>query len=226
MSTPTEHDRTLRGFLTKPAILDRCRKDHLIERPEGQLVESTPGLKGWSYDMRLGTEVFLSSEDKVRTLGEFEAFFIQPGDFALLTTEEHLHIPLDLVAFITLRFHVALRGLINISGFHVDPGFNGRIVFSVYNAGPNPVALRRGDPIFMVVFTNLDGRAEDRTDVTFKDIEHLKAEWIAAAKGPTVNLVKLNRRVDRLQSYVNTIIAIGIAVVAGIIVAFVLGVRP
>ncbi len=140
-----------------------------------------------------------------------EAFFIQPGDFALLTTDERVHIPRDLVAFITLRFRIALKGLINVSGFHVDPGYYAPIFFSVYNAGPNPVAVRQGDRIFMIVFANLDTEVPQpnpRLNAEFKDPQQLKAEWIAAAKGPTVNLLKLNREVERLRAQVEILIGV------------------
>ena len=46
-----------------------------------------------------------------------------------------------------------LSGLINISGFHVDPGFEGRLKFSVYNAGTADVLLRYKDPIFILFIT-------------------------------------------------------------------------
>jgi dCTP deaminase len=46
--------------------------------------------------------------------------------------------------------------LINVSGFHVDPGFRGRLIFSVYNAGPVPVHLRQGQPMFLLWLASLD----------------------------------------------------------------------
>ena len=229
MSAPTESAGPQKGFLTKAAIIDRCLKDRLIElaKDESPFGEQTPGLKSWSYDMRLGREVFLSSDKKVRNLGDREALFIQPGDFALLTTHERLNIPPDLAAFITLRFRIALKGLINVSGFHVDPGYQNVLFFSVYNAGPNPVVIRQGDRIFMVVFSHLDGAVEanSRSDAEFGKDDHLKADWIAAAKGPSVNLVKLNREVERLKYLVDLLIGVLVTVAGTIVVAMVLGVK-
>ena len=210
------------GFLTRDSILENCRgpkpliefepedgnRTTLMKAGDGKYPD---GLESWSYDMRLGHEVFLSSEKKVRNLENNEAFFIQAGDFALLTTHEKVHIPLDLVAFITLRFRLALKGLINVSGFHVDPGYHAPIFFSVYNAGPNPVAVRQGDRIFMIVFAHLDGEVPDldpREKAEFNNPQRLKSEWIAAAKGPTVNLLKLNREVERLRAQVEILIGV------------------
>lgn len=47
---------------------------------------------------------------------------IEPGEFALMLTDELIHVPEDLVGFISVRFGYKRRGLVNISGFHVDPG--------------------------------------------------------------------------------------------------------
>ena len=38
--------------------------------------------------------------------------------------------------------------MVNVSGFHVDPDFNGKLLFSVYNAGPATITLKRGQNYF------------------------------------------------------------------------------
>ena len=60
---------------------------------------------------------------------------IPPGQFALLLTEETVKVPDQAIAFISMKAKWKFRGLVNVSGFHVDPGFEGRLKFSVYNAG-------------------------------------------------------------------------------------------
>ena len=47
---------------------------------------------------------------------------------AMLITEEQVNVPLDAMAFISMKAGKKLGGLINISGFHVDPGFNPSVV--------------------------------------------------------------------------------------------------
>ncbi len=46
-------------------------------------------------------------------------------------------------------------GLINVSGFHVDPGFKGKLLFSVYNAGTGPISMEKGEPYFLIWFAEL-----------------------------------------------------------------------
>ena len=177
----------------------------------------------WSYDLRLGDEAYLSSEKLLTKLGgRQDSLVIQPGEFALLVTFERLNVPLDHVAFISLRFRYALKGLVNISGFHVDPGYSGKIVFSVFNAGPNPVVMRYKDKVFMVVFACLDEKVDRRPESEFSDITRLKADWISAVKGPAVSLTKLNKRVERLTQIVNVLIGVMGSVLAAAIGLFLL----
>lgn len=190
---------------------------------EGSLIKC---YENWSYNLRLGPEVYLSSEKLLTKLsGKQDSIVIQPGEFALLTTLETLNIPLDHVAFISLRFRYALKGLINISGFHVDPGFQGKLVFSVYNAGPNPVVMRYQDEVFMIIFAHLDKAVKAREHPEFDKIDRLKSEWISAVKGPAVSLTKLNRQVERLSTRVNVLITILVAVLATAIGLILLGVH-
>src|SRR5208337_5222667 len=90
------------------------------------------------------------------SLAEGQSFTVPPGQFAFLLTEERVTIPPNAIAFISVRAGVKFRGLVNVSGFHVDPGYHGRLVFSVFNAGPAPVHLQRGDDCFLIWYADLD----------------------------------------------------------------------
>jgi dCTP deaminase len=192
------------GYLVRKS-LERLIADGLIS----QETFSTECLGPWTYDLRLGKEVYISSDKTLTKLQDGDSIVIEPGEFALLMTWERLNVPQSHVAFISLRFSHALKGLVNISGFHVDPGFRGHIVFSVYNAGPRPVVLRSGEKVFMLVVADLDGKAEGRPSAaTFQDLTQLKSEWIAAVKGPPVSLVALNTRLERLTWRVNSLLTL------------------
>ncbi|MCI4365066.1 MAG: hypothetical protein L3K10_03265 [Thermoplasmata archaeon] len=181
----------------------------------------TQYVDSWFCDLHMGGQAYLSSSKHLSRLDWKQDFEISPGDFGLLITEERVNIPPDLAAFISLRFQIALRGLVNISGRHVDPGYKGRLVFSVYNAGVRPVVLRRGDPIFMITFAKLDHVVPDRHDPRFVGIDSIKAEWMEYVKGPPVSLVKLHKQVDRLEIYLWALMSglggLSIAVAAGLI---------
>src|SRR5690554_6172564 len=86
-----------------------------------------------AYTLRVGNEIYVSPDRKVsdptrhakKRLAPGEAFTIPPGQFGFLTTAEKISIPNDALAFISIKARLKFGGLINISGFHVDPGYRG-----------------------------------------------------------------------------------------------------
>lgn len=118
--------------------------------------------------MRVGSEYFVTPTDdssdanshSLKILPDGESFAIPPGQFAYVITHETVKIPTDVLAFISIRTTVKWKGLINVSGFHVDPGYQGRLTFAVYNAGPASIHLRSGDAVFLIWFANLDAKTD------------------------------------------------------------------
>src|SRR5579872_6014574 len=87
-------------------------------------------LRGMTYDLRIGREAFLNSHKLPFRLDDQtkpDMVVIEPGDFAILITYEYVHVPSHLMGFISVRMKYKSQGLVNISGFHVDPSFYGRI---------------------------------------------------------------------------------------------------
>jgi len=116
-----------------------------------------------AYRLAIGAEEFVSNSNPegaliqtITKLAPTDAFTIPSGQFAFLLTEESIAVPSTAIAFISIRANLKFRGLINVSGFHVDPGYSGHLVFSVYNAGPSTIHLRRGDQQFLVWYADLD----------------------------------------------------------------------
>jgi len=153
--------------------------------------------RGWLYDLRLGEEYYITTDDAPRKLSESEPYLIiKPGDFALLTTHEYVKIPDEYMAFISIRFSYKQKGLINISGFHVDPGFEGIIIFSVYNAGPSEIVLKYLEPVFMIFFSELSDRGCDKPREPQVGIP---LHMVAAIRGRSVSLTTQASRIDRLE---------------------------
>lgn len=135
-----------------------------------------------AYTLHVGPEVFITpdhyeskpSQNTKRTLGEKEAFNIPSGQFAFLLTEEIVNITDKCIAFISMKASTKFKGLVNVSGFHVDPGYKGRLVFSVFNAGPMPIKLQRGMPLFLMWLADLDRqttKAKNHPPITELDIK-------------------------------------------------------
>jgi dCTP deaminase len=121
-----------------------------------------------AYTLTIGDEVYISpsqqlttaNEQTIRKLDLNEAFVIPPGQFAFLLTHETVTIPDDAIGFISMKARIKFRGLINVSGFHVDPGYRGQLIFAVYNAGPVPVHLQNREPCFLVWYADLSGKSQ------------------------------------------------------------------
>jgi len=114
-------------------------------------------VKHGAYELSLGNEASVTSDRKGKKLKleDLEQLIIPPGQFGLLLTKEVVAIPSDVIGFISIRFSIKCRGLINVSGFHVDPGFKGCLKFAVYNAGSQNIVLTQGDPVFLIWFSDL-----------------------------------------------------------------------
>lgn len=124
------------------------------ENKEWGLGNKEDRYQGSSIELSLGEEAFISSGKKLIKLNKKDNHIkISPGDFAILITEEYVKIPKDCMGFISIKNRYKIYGLINISGFHVDPGFEGKLKFSVYNAGTADVLLKYKDPIFILFMT-------------------------------------------------------------------------
>lgn len=180
--------------------LIRDESKHVITpQPDEATIQNR--VKDAAYELSLGGEAFRTdSKDKKREfLKDKEEFRINPGQFALLLTKERVHVPKEYIAFISIKAKIKLRGLINVSGFHVDPGFSGHLVFSVYNAGTTPISIQKGEPCFLIWFSRLE--LTEKEDLTYKG-EHQGQDTIpsryidALAAGelasPNVLLEKIN----------------------------------
>ncbi|MDE0694570.1 MAG: hypothetical protein OXH76_01900 [Boseongicola sp.] len=123
-----------------------------------------------AYTLHVGDEIYVSPDREVASpgrhskqkLGKGEAFAIPPGQFAFLTTTEEVSVPDDAIAFISIKARMKFGGLVNISGFHVDPGYVGKLIFSVLNAGPKPLHLTQGQKLFLIWYADLDRKAKSR----------------------------------------------------------------
>jgi dCTP deaminase len=176
-----------------------------------------------SYDLRLGDEVYISGEDYPRKLSYDWPFVSIPrGQFALLITREYITMPDNYMGLISIRLGKKLQGLMNVSGFHVDPGFDGKLVFSVFNAGPADVQLRYEDPTFMIFFYKLSKQAKSYEGERDKQ-EHLPLPVVTSLKGTSASLSDVDQRVQKLETTGKVYWALLIALVGALIALFVKG---
>jgi|SRR5262249_29081883 len=95
-------------------------------------------------------------EQKKTFLADKEALLIPAGQFAYLLSKEEINVPNNAMAFISMRTSMKFQGLINVSGFHVDPGYKGKLIYAVYNASPSPIQICENDDVFKIWFCDID----------------------------------------------------------------------
>lgn len=155
-------------------------------------------LQQCSYDLRLGEEVYVVGDKAPRRLSRRDPYLrLPPGQFALLTCHEKLDLPGNLVAFMSLRNCYKMQGLVNISGFHVDPTFKGRLHYAVQNVGPSDIRLKFEERTFTIFFADVGkGIGEERKNAPLDGIELSEVQQLG---GATVTLAKLKKEVDQVR---------------------------
>jgi dCTP deaminase len=180
-------------------------------------------LKYGRYSLRLSREVLVTPDGTtaVPPPGEGSHAKIPPGQFAILFTLESVKVPHDAIGFISVRTSEKWKGLVNISGFHVDPGFIGHLKFTVYNAGNNCICLDYESECFLLWFCSLDRTTTSTWDVNNK----FQKALITAADHEQMldrrhSPAMLHNRIKRLEDNVNLIISVGAVVVFPLLIAF------
>jgi dCTP deaminase len=176
-----------------------------------------------AYTLHLGSEIFVTShrpdleryEQGKKMLRLGESVYIPAGQFVFLMVREYLSIPIDVMAFTSLRSRIKYRGLVNVSGFHVDPGFRGCFLYAVYNGGPLPITLAEGDPLFLIWFAELDCKTSQKNRLDRDPQTTIDSGTIQQVSGQVLSLQELTRRMEDLdRSYYN------IKAVAGVTITF------
>ncbi|WP_419552876.1 dCTP deaminase [Candidatus Poriferisodalis sp.] len=206
------------GFWSSETMRARFVSERLITPFDPKRIENC------AYALCMGPQALLTGEDKIRyELSEGEEFIIPPGQFAQLLTEEVVRVPADALGLISMKSKIKTLGLVNVSGFHVDPGFKGRLRFSVYNAGPTPVRISRGTRTFLIWFAALDTPTQDlyngeggRPAFTDEDAMAMQGD-VATPQALVKRVVALEKTIGVWNKFLWVLVA---AVVAGLISIF------
>ncbi len=167
------------------------------------------------YNLRLGNEAFVtdSKPNKKEFLDNKNPHVnIEPGQFALLITLEKVKIPEYYIGFISVRFQLKKRGLINVSGFHVDPGYEGKLIFSVYNAGPTMIRLEKAKPYFSMWLSEL--KSPSIYNGSFDKQDNIGIAYLDALNGNLPYTGTMLKKLSRLENRVKMIIWVGLIIIS------------
>lgn len=183
------------SFWSSERLLQKQRLENLIDPFEPQRV------KQGAYELSLGSEAFISTElqGTKQKLEPNEQLVIPPGQFGLLLTKEIVDVPNYALGFISIRFSIKMRGLVNVSGFHVDPGFKGRLKFAVYNAGSQNIVLAQSEPVFIIWFSDLSGPTPDSYNGKHDHQDEITSEDVMQLQGEVASPAELKKQLDETR---------------------------
>jgi dCTP deaminase len=174
-------------------------------------------------ELSLGREAFVtSSMHRLKTrLHKGQQIEIPPGQFAALLTKEKVSIPDNTLAFISMKASIKFRGLVNVSGFHVDPGFRGNLVFAVYNAGAESVVISYGQRLFPIWFADLEGpndeRADDPKPYRKKPQDMIRDDIVMNMLGEVASPAELKRDLDALRRSFSQMRGVAAAIITALL---------
>lgn len=135
------------------------------------------------YKKDYGTEI--TKEVRVKN---GEQFIMQPGDFVLAVTLEHVRLPADLMGRLEGRSSLGRIGIVVHSTASVfDPGWDGKCVLELGNLGRMAVALTPGMRICAMTFEELISPAQ----VPYVNKKHAK---YIGQDGPSESKLDVERR--------------------------------
>jgi dCTP deaminase len=155
-------------------------------------------IKHGRYHLSVGPESYITVDDVKKEIDLNGQISIESGQFAIILTEETVNIPKNAIGFISIRAGIKFKGLVNVSGFHVDPGYSGRLKFAVYNAGPRNIILSRGQSAFLIWFCDMDDDT-DPYDGEHKDQRHITADDVFNLQGQIASPNALKKEIDALK---------------------------
>jgi dCTP deaminase len=115
-----------------------------------------------SYDLRLGNLFKHKGNEtitngKAPTIKEIKLpYTIKPKEFVLGKSIEKLKMPIHLIGIAAPKSRTFRSGLDVVTSI-VDPGYEGELIFGIYNIGSNNIELTNGMPIVKLLFLELKG---------------------------------------------------------------------
>lgn len=138
------------AILSDKEINDYVQDGYLISKG----TFSSSSLEASSYDIRVGKKGIIGGTGNEIDLisGYLE---LQPGSYAGIVSYEKFKLPSTIAARLGAKRALSYDGIILLTGSIVDPGYEGHLIFGLYNASQRKALLKYGKKICNVVFEKL-----------------------------------------------------------------------
>jgi dCTP deaminase len=111
-------------------------------------------LQTTSYDFRIGKKAVVGGQGSELDL-EVRPLVIEPGSYAGIISLEKVKLPDNVYAQIGAKRKFSYDGLILLTGSIIDPGYEGYLLFGLYNASTKKVVLPKTTKLCNVIFHRL-----------------------------------------------------------------------
>ncbi len=164
---------------------------------------------------------------------------LKRGETAVVTTLEKLEFPGHIAAFGLPPSSVSFRGILITNPGHVDPGYVGRMRFTIINMGKEEYPFRRGDVILTLLLVELSrsssknwlarrgGKVEEPP--TQHNIDQLSADFLDVEKRATEIAKKAVGEAEldiKKRQVVFPIVAALIALIASLVTGYIGWLKP
>lgn len=139
------------SILSDKEIQDYVNRDALITKE----TFSSSCLEASSYDIRVGAKGIVGGEGSEIDLASEKSMEIGPGAYAAIVSYEKMKFPRKISARLGSKRALSYEGIILLTGSIVDPGYEGHLLFGLYNASQKKVHIRYGRKICNIVFEKL-----------------------------------------------------------------------
>lgn len=151
-------DDELRGVIRAGGLVEDDELMNAANQPTWN--DKRSPIQPASLDLHIG-QIFIPGTPADQRGGadnpETSRHSLMPGETAIVTTRERLKLPSDIAGFGFPPSHVSIDGILMTNPGHVDPGYHGRMRFTLIHMGKKPYELRSGDPVVTVLFVKLSG---------------------------------------------------------------------
>ena len=176
-----------------------------------------------SYALRIANDALLVDGTFYDPGNEYDGDNIEiaPGKIAILSTEEKLFMPADLVGKLGIRLKYAQQGLTGLMGIQVDPLFGHdklaeRLYIRVANFGNEMIRLSPGDEVFSFELHQVKGTFPPKTKEStwLRMKEELRHQSDASWSYVTQVESNLENETQNLRDYLQPLVMFGVFLVA------------
>lgn len=153
------------------------------------------GLRLSSYDLTVGDEYYDGPKDKTNTvttehLRPGQAFTIPPHGVCFILAAEHIALPADITARVSLRMTLIYRGLVMTAQPPFDPGYDGKVIVMIHNLSTQPHHLQRGQRIATIEFARVSPPPPAGNPAPHRNVVDLLGQISAPVSSSLVDIAK------------------------------------